>query len=140
MKKVSGDIILNLCNKKHDHMMYAYSGMEYDRQFFVILGHFFALLPHYWPQKLKLGKNKKTTRDIILLHMCRINQDHIMYGSWDIKCKWQSYCHFGSFSPDTIILHFCTTNNDHMMYGSWDSKHDRHNFLPFWAISCPFTP
>ena len=47
MKKVSGDIILNLCNKKHDHMMYAYSGVEYDRQFFVILGHFFALLPHY---------------------------------------------------------------------------------------------
>ena len=29
MKKVSGDvIILNLCNKKHDHMMYAYSDME----------------------------------------------------------------------------------------------------------------
>ena len=37
MKKASGDvIILNLCNKKHDHMMYAYSGMECNRQFFVI--------------------------------------------------------------------------------------------------------
>ena len=29
MKKAFGDvIILNLCNKKHDHMMYAYSDME----------------------------------------------------------------------------------------------------------------
>ena len=33
-KKVSGDIIiLNLCNKKHDHMMYAYLGMEYADNF-----------------------------------------------------------------------------------------------------------
>ena len=42
IKKASGDvIILNLCNKKHDHMMYAYSGMECGRHtFFVILGHF----------------------------------------------------------------------------------------------------
>ena len=30
-KKASGDvIILNLCNKKHNQMMYAYSDMEYD--------------------------------------------------------------------------------------------------------------
>ena len=29
MKKAPRDvIILNLCNKKHDHMMYAYSDME----------------------------------------------------------------------------------------------------------------
>ena len=31
-KKASGDvIILNLCNKKHNHMMYAYSDMECNR-------------------------------------------------------------------------------------------------------------
>ena len=40
-KKASGYIIiLNLRNKKHNQMMYAYSDMECDRQFFVILGHF----------------------------------------------------------------------------------------------------
>ena len=33
MKKASGDVIIsNLCNKKHDHMMYAYSDMECDRE------------------------------------------------------------------------------------------------------------
>ena len=42
---------------------------------------FFALLPHYRPQKLKLGKNVKTAGAIMLSHMCTINQDHMMYGS-----------------------------------------------------------
>ena len=36
MKKASGDVvILNLCNKKCDHMMYAYSDMECDRYNFL---------------------------------------------------------------------------------------------------------
>ena len=49
MKKASGDvIILNLCNKKHNQMMmYAYSDMECNRQFFCHFRPFFALLPHY---------------------------------------------------------------------------------------------
>ena len=34
MKKASEDvIILNLCNKKHDQMMYAYSDTEFNRHF-----------------------------------------------------------------------------------------------------------
>ena len=37
MKKVSGDvIILNLCNKKHNQMMYAYSDMECNRHNFLL--------------------------------------------------------------------------------------------------------
>ena len=53
MKKASGDvIILNLCNKKHNQMMmYAYSDMECNRQFFCHFRPFFALLPHYWSKK-----------------------------------------------------------------------------------------
>ena len=41
---------------------------------------------------------------------------------------------------DIIILHLCTTNDNHMKYGSWDIERDRHNFLPFSTIFCPFTP
>ena len=60
MKKAFGDaIILNLCNKKLDKMMYAYSDIECNRHNFCHFRTFFALLPHYWPQKLKLGKNSK---------------------------------------------------------------------------------
>ena len=99
------------------------------------------------------------TWDIILLHICTINQDHMMYGSWDIKCKRQSFfvimghfLHFGfpnnkknqnlekrNKAPgDIIILHLCTTKDGHMVYGSWNIKCDRQffvildQFLPFY--------
>ena len=61
MKKGSGDvIILHVCTKNHDHMMYGSWDMECDRQFFfVILGHF---LPFYLtnnPNNQNLEKKKK---------------------------------------------------------------------------------
>ena len=33
----------------------------------------------------------KRPGDVILLHICTINHDHMMYGSQDIKCKRQSF-------------------------------------------------
>ena len=86
---------------------------------------------------------------ICLLHMCILNHDHIMYGSWDLKYKGQSFLSFWAiFCPltlqtspkikilkskktpgDIIILHLCTTNNNCMMYCSWDIKRNRQNFV-----------
>ena len=103
LKKASGDvIILNLRNKKHNHMIYSYSEMKCDaHNFFCHFRPFSALLPHYWPGKLKFAK--KTPGDIILLHMCTINQDHKMYDSWGIKCKRQSFLSFWAiFCPLTL--------------------------------------
>ena len=40
---------------------------------------------------------------------------------------------------DIIILHKWPINHNHIRYGSWDMEWDRQNFLPFWAIFCPFT-
>ena len=42
----------------------------------------------------------------ILLHMCIINRGHIMYGSWDIKCKGQSLLSFWA-----VFLPFDPPNN-----------------------------
>ena len=65
---------------------------------FCHFGPFFDLLPHYWPWKLKFGNNVKKPGDIILLHMCSINKDNIMSGSWDIRHEWHRICcHFGPF-------------------------------------------
>ena len=53
---------------------------ETDRNF-CHFGLFFALLP---PKNLKnqtFEKMKKTHRDIIILHMFTINDNHMMYGS-----------------------------------------------------------
>ena len=51
---------------------------------------------------------------------------------------------FCPFSPlpypgDIIILQICTINNNHVMYGSWGMQCNRHDYLSFWTIFCPFT-
>ena len=92
--------------------------------------------------------------------MCTINEDHMIYGSWNTRCNRQKFfCHFGPFfcpfSPlttwkikilklkktpgDIIILHICTINDSHMMYGSWDMECNGHNFLSFWTVFFPLT-
>ena len=61
MKKAFGDVIIwNSCNKKDDRMMYAYSDMECNRYFSSIEA-IFCFFTHYWPRKLKFGKNVKNT-------------------------------------------------------------------------------
>ena len=93
---------------------------------------------------------QKMPRDFILLNLCTTNDDHMMYGSWDMGRDRQNFWSFWaifSFTPhyqlknqnfekkkkkkkpgDTIILHLCTTNDNNMMYG-WDTDHEEHNFL-----------
>ena len=102
MKKASGDvIILNLCNKKHNHMMYAYSDMECDIHNFLSFQADFCSFAPLLATKIKaLKKCKKISDDIILLHMCTINPDHMMYGSWDMKCNRQNFfAILGNFLP-----------------------------------------
>ena len=103
-------------------------------------------------------KMKKAPGDIIL-YICTITDNHVMYGSWDMEHDRKNFGHLGTFLPfyppnnlknqnfekmkklaGDIILHRCNINDNHMMYGSWDTKRDRHNFLSFWTSFCPFTP
>ena len=54
---------------------------DHDRLKLVIFGHF---LPFYPPKTLKmqkLDKMKNLAGDIIILHMCTKNHNHMMYGS-----------------------------------------------------------
>ena len=52
-------------------------------QFFVILDRFYTFTP-LTTRKIKILKKwKKTPGDIIVLHRCTINDNHMMYGSWD---------------------------------------------------------
>ena len=98
-------------------------------------GPFFALLPpffHFFKIKI-LKKWKETPRDIIILHKCTKNHDHMLYYLWDMACD-RCNCYFSfwailyPFTPNrpknqnfkNHHLDMCTTNYNQMMYGSWD--------------------
>ena len=120
----------------------------------------FVLLPP--PNNPKNQTFEKTTDDIIILNMCTINDNYMIYGSWDMKRDGQNFFvildHFLPFYPpnnlknqnfekvkkthgDIIILNKCTKNHDHMLHCSWDTMRDGCNsYFLFWGIFCPFNP
>ena len=74
-------------------------------EFFVSLGQF---LPFYFPNNLEnqnFEKVKKVSGDVIILHKWTIDDNHMMYGSWDMKCNkqnvlssWAIFCLFISIT------------------------------------------
>ena len=85
MKQIPADIIiLHMCTKCMVVWMYGWMvhGISHTMdRIFVILDH---LLPFYPPNNLKnqnFEKMKKTSGDIIVLHMCTINDIHMICGS-----------------------------------------------------------
>ena len=152
----SGDVvILNLCNKKHDHTQ-IWSATD------KVLCHFrsfFALLPNYWLQKLKLGKNVKTTRRHY--PFTHVYPKSWSYHVWFLRFKVQRteffliLGHFLPFDPPNNPQNQNFEKQKHLeilsfyacipqMTIAWcivpeiSSATDR--ILSFWAIFCPFTP
>ena len=54
-------------------------------KFLVIYDGFLPFYPPNNPENKNFGKMEKTSGHIIILHICTINDNHIMYGSWDIE-------------------------------------------------------
>ena len=90
-------------------------------------------------------------------HMCTMSEDPMMHGSWDIS-RNRAFVILGQFlpfdPPDNPknqnfekmkkvwrYYHFTFVHHKwyHMMYASWNMECNRHSFLSFWAIFCPFT-
>ena len=73
-------------------------------EFFVILNHFLPFYPPNNPKNLNFEKMKETTGDIIILHSCTNNDNHMIYGSWDIKCNRQNFLSLWTiFCPFTLL-------------------------------------
>ena len=112
----------------------------------------------YWwtlksPKNQTFGKMKKIAGDIIILHMCTKNHNHMRYSSWDTE--WHKmFCHFGLFftflspsppnnpehqnfekmkkaSGDVLILNLSNKKQDHMMHAYSYMECNRHTFLYF---------
>ena len=132
---------------------------ESDRLKLLIMGHFlpfYPLTPLKIIKKWEFWKNEKN---------CWIYHHFTHVYQWGTVLEILSettriFCHFGPFlalltssnlenknfekmkkaSGSEIILHTGTKNSDHMMHASCDKECDRHKFLLFGAIFCPFTP
>ena len=134
-------------------------GYRARQKCFCDFGPFFALSPHFWPWKLKSGKNVNKTFEITHVYHKWRSHD-LCFLRYKAQQSFLSF--WGNFCPLTLLTtwkikilkkwnkntwryyHFtlkCIIDNDnHMMYGSWDMKCNRQKFLSFWAIFCPFTP
>ena len=106
------------------------------------MGHFLPFYPPNSPKDQNLKIMNKIPRDIIILHKCTKNHDHMLFHSWDMACDrcncyfsfWAILCPFIPLTAqkikilkkmkktagDIIILHTWTKNHDQMMYSSWD--------------------
>ena len=51
----------------------------------VVLGQFLSYYPLKTEEIKILQKMENIAGDIIILHMCTKNHDHMMYGSWDTE-------------------------------------------------------
>ena len=86
MKTSPGDIIiLHMSTINKNHIMYD----SWDMEFFALLPlHPLTLLNN--PKNQNFEKMKKNSRDIVL-HKCTINDNHMIYDSWDINCNRQIF-------------------------------------------------
>ena len=138
-----------MCTKSYNHMRYgsgdkAETGRMRQAEFFVILGFFLPSPPV--PNNLEkqnFEKMKKTAWTYYPLHLCSINEGHVINDSWNIRHDrqnflsfWTIVCPFTTLTihkikilknwkkklGDIIILHICTINYNHMMYDIWDIK------------------
>ena len=137
--------------------MYGSWGLKRDWQNFVILDCF---LPFYTPNNLKnqnFQKMKLMPGAIIILHMCTIYENHLMFGSLDFECDWQiffsfwtTFCPFNNPKNQNFekmkktpgdILHMCTINDNHMwcMVPEIWSMTDKIfcHFVQFFALLSP---
>ena len=72
--------------------------------FFVILDHFLPFYPTNDPKYQNFEKVEKLPGDIIILHRCYINYNHMMHGSWDTKRNGQNFLSFWTcFYPFTPL-------------------------------------
>ena len=105
MKKFAGYIIiLQMCTKYHNHMMYGSWDMEWERQ--KILSFRTISCPFTTPTHHTLLIPKIKCLEILSFYtyMCTINEDHMIYGSWNKRCDRQTFLSFWAiFCPFSLL-------------------------------------
>ena len=149
-------IILHLCTTNDYHMMYSSWHINCDRHNFWHFELFLPLYPHNNLKNQNFEKMKDMPADIIILHLCHTNDNHMVYGTQQTNFFCYFVLAFALIPPwqlqkskfwkneknpgDIIILLNCTVNYNHMMYSSWDMKHNRQDIFVILGHLLPFYP
>ena len=124
-----------MCTIHEDHMIYSSWNIRCDWQKFSTFWAIFCpFSPLITTWKIKILTLKKTTADIIILHICTINDNHVMYGSWDMERDRHNFLSFWTvfltfyppMDPENQnfpkngkntwrYYHFTNINNSHMI-------------------------
>ena len=93
-------IILQICTINESQTMYGSWDMECNGQNFLSCSTIFCTFTPLKTWKIKILK--KISEDVIILHMCTINDNQMMYGSWDMKHDEENFLSFWTiFCPFT---------------------------------------
>ena len=80
-------------NKDHNHLMYRSWHIRCNRPNFLSFWVIFCPFTFDHPENQNF-EIIKTPKDIIILHMCTINDDQMMYVSWDMQCYGHNFLSF----------------------------------------------
>ena len=119
-------------------------------EFFVISDHFLPFYPTNNPKNQNFEKMKKALGDIIILHRCNTNDNHIMYSSSDTRQDrqhllsfWTIYCPFTSLTTGKIKIlkkwHFTHMYHKWQSYDVWFLRYGACQ-TQFFVILDPFLP
>ena len=102
--------------------------MDRNREFFVILDRFLSFYPSDNLENQNFEeKNNKTAGDIIILHMCTINDNHVMYDSWNMEPDGKTFL---SFWTNFLPFYLLTTQQIKILRIIKISGHSVH-----WGIN-----
>ena len=103
---------------------------------FFLLDNFLPFYPlTAWKMKISKKQMKKTPGDIIILHKCTTNHDHMLYCSQDMACDtcnyhfsfWAVFCPFMPQQPKKKKSKFQKNEKNF-----WRCHHFTHEYLKLW--------
>ena len=147
-------VCFHLRTKNLADIIYSSWEKEPYRLKLVIIGHFLAFCSHKNQKKSKLWKKKgKNLGNIIILHMCTKNHNHMMYGScgteWDRQnflLYWTIFCFFTPLTIHKIKIlkkwkknnwgyyWFTLKHHKWQSYHVWFLKHGGQQIYIFFVI------
>ena len=132
------------CNKQKPQS-YEVQFLRYRvRQNFLSCWVIFCPLTLLTTQKIKIWKKlkKKNPRDIIILHLCTTNDNHMMHGSSDIKCNRQNFLSFWAiflpFYPPSSPKNQNVKKKKKNEKNTWRYHHFKHVCQNLWLDDAQF--